>query len=334
VTLNTTSGVQLWFFDDLVDGVTMDGVLIAGNLDKGVLLNGARNVRLVDCQWDAGEDVGLLVVQDDSNLARRADNTVDHLTIEGGVIRGGRLSFNGTCASVMLRGVDLRGTNLVLSVPEEPILLVDCIEDADVTIQGDGSRLLRATTADEGAVTGYTTDATPITAYREEIEPGGVVLFSAEVVAQRQDGPQYGIFHIEAGAARPGSTLAFDTQTVNFTAGATVTGATSGATGRIIAVTQGGGTGTLTLGDLTGTFILGEVLTDSEGGAARVAGALAAQNLALDAIGSVALRAAGLSPATNYAAVWDASGGNLRLRLTGEAGHLVQWTARIRRLRS
>lgn len=334
VTLNTTSGIQLWFFDDLVDGVVLDGVLIGGNLDKGLLLNGARNVRVLNSRWEAGAGITLLLVQDDSNLARAADNTVDHFSIEGTVVDGGKLTFNGSCASVRAIGSDFRGAAFDLTVPQEPILLVDCIEDADVAIGGDTTKLLRVASADEGTVTGYTTDATPITAYSEVIEPGAVGFFQAEVVGQRQDGTEYGIFWVAAGVTRPGSTMDFNLQTVNFTAGATVTGATSGATARIIAVTQAAGSGTLTLGDIEGTFTIGEHITDGDGGDAYVSGALTPSNAALDGGGNTDVRAAALSGATTYDAEFDASGVSIRLRLTGMNTHLVQWTCRIRRLRT
>lgn len=64
--------------------------------------------------------------------------------------------------------------------------------------------------------------------------------------------------------------LQFKTQTVNFTVGETVTGGTSGATGVIVAQTDAGDTGKLTLINETGTFVDGEALTGSLGGAAVV----------------------------------------------------------------
>jgi len=334
VTLNTTSGIKLWFFDDLVDGVTLDGVLIGGNLDDGLVLNGARNVRVLAPQWEAAAGLTLLRVQDDSNLARAADNTVDHLTIEGGVIRGGKFRFDGACASVAFIRSDIRGTAVDLTVPREPIIFQDTIEDAAVALTGDTTKLLRVTTGDQAAVTGYTTDATPITAWSEIIEPGGVGLYEAQVVAQRQDGANWGVWWVAAGAQRPGSTLTFNLQTANFTAGKTVTGATSGATGRVIAVTQSAGSGTLTLGDIDGDFRVGEQITDGDGGDARVSGTLSASNAALDGGGSTNTRAAQTSASTSYAAVFDVDGGSVRLRLTGQNSHFVQWTARIHKLRS
>lgn len=334
VTLNTTSGVELVFFDDLVDGVTLDGVLIASNLGDGLLINGGRNIRVIAPQWQAETGIALLTIRDDSNLARAADNTVDHVSIEGAVIRGGKLSFDGSCANIAFIRSDIRGAAVNLTVPMEPIIFEDCIEDAEVALTGDTTKLLRVTTGDEAAVTGSTTDATPITAWSETMEPGAVGFYEAKVVAQRQDGTQWGVWWVAAGAQRPGSTMTFNLQTANFTAGATVTGATSGATGRIIAVVQSAGSGTLTLGDIDGDFRVGEQITDGDGGDARVSGALTGQAAALDGGGSTDVRSPQTSSATTYDAAFDVDGASIRLRLTGMNTHFVQWTARIHKLRT
>lgn len=60
--------------------------------------------------------------------------------------------------------------------------------------------------------------------------------------------------------------LPFTGQTVNFTAGLTVTGGTSGAKAIILTNTDGGATGTLRVVGVRGTFVNGEALTDTGGG--------------------------------------------------------------------
>lgn len=72
-------------------------------------------------------------------------------------------------------------------------------------------------------------------------------------------------------------TLAYVTQTSNFTVGATLTGATSGATATIIADADAGATGTLTIGYIkpgpTGLYFqAGEIITDSATGSATTGG--------------------------------------------------------------
>lgn len=67
--------------------------------------------------------------------------------------------------------------------------------------------------------------------------------------------------------------LAYDAQTGNFTNGLVVTGGTSGATAMVLTDIDGGGTGTLTLVDVSGTFVDNEAITDTSTGAATVNGA-------------------------------------------------------------
>jgi len=68
--------------------------------------------------------------------------------------------------------------------------------------------------------------------------------------------------------------LDYDGQTGNFTVGLVVTGGTSGATAVILADSDAGATGTLTLGSVLGTFQNNEALSDTSTGAATVNGTL------------------------------------------------------------
>jgi len=73
------------------------------------------------------------------------------------------------------------------------------------------------------------------------------------------------------------ATLAYDTQTANYTVGKILTGATSAARAVIIADADGGTTGTLTLRILSGSFSDGEVIADNNStpGSAKANGTLA-----------------------------------------------------------
>ena len=62
---------------------------------------------------------------------------------------------------------------------------------------------------------------------------------------------------------RVSRTLAYDTQTANFTVGKKITGQTSGATAIILQDVDGGATGVLTLGTIEGTFQNNELITDN-----------------------------------------------------------------------
>lgn len=69
-------------------------------------------------------------------------------------------------------------------------------------------------------------------------------------------------------------TIAYGTQTANFTAGLKVTGGTSAATGYIVSDSDAGTTGVLTLANITGTFQTAETITDSGSGSATTTGIL------------------------------------------------------------
>ena len=68
-------------------------------------------------------------------------------------------------------------------------------------------------------------------------------------------------------------TLAYDAQSVNYTTGLVVTGA-GGATGIIESDVDAGSTGTLTISNISGTYVNNEALTDSGSGSATVNGIL------------------------------------------------------------
>ena len=64
---------------------------------------------------------------------------------------------------------------------------------------------------------------------------------------------------------RAGKTLAYDGQTANFNVGSILSGQTSGATAYILADSDSGTTGTLTLTDIRGQFVDNETLVDDGG---------------------------------------------------------------------
>lgn len=99
------------------------------------------------------------------------------------------------------------------------------------------------------------------------------------IMADKFDGERYGDYFF---VATPGDkigrlsfTLAFDNQTTNFVVGEVVTGGTSGATAIILQQVDAGATGTLTLGNIQGTFEDNETLSTVSGGDGLVNGTLA-----------------------------------------------------------
>lgn len=329
VSLCTRYGVQIRFVDLPAREVMLRGVGFVSNVGPAIKCHGARGVMVEGCYWTG--NTADLTIEDDSNPLYASSNTSSRISIVGGQISGGRCLFNGTCAAVLLEKVDLKDVDFDLTVPTNPVLLRDCIEDSAVTTTGDTKKLIRQSSFDEGTVTGITTDATATVAWQYDMQSGEVGLFSAEVVGVARNDITYGNFWVMAGAARPGATLNFNLQTGNYTAGLVVTGSTSGASGRITAVTQAAGSGTLTLRDIVGTFVSGELIVDTSTGSARVSGSIATSSAALDGTGAGTLRADTIT-GTGWDATFNVSGSMIRLVVTGEAAKTIEWTGRVRRL--
>jgi hypothetical protein len=94
------------------------------------------------------------------------------------------------------------------------------------------------------------------------------------------------------------------------------------------APTTAGSNGTLTLRDISGTFTVGESITDAVGGGAQIASAITFADAALDDGGVTTMRTK--APAgTAYVVTIDTSGSDARVRLTGTVGELVEWLVDI-----
>ncbi len=111
------------------------------------------------------------------------------------------------------------------------------------------------------------------------------------------------------------TSLAYDTETANFTIGDTVTGGTSSATGIITAIADNGTDGTLYLAGVTGTFADDETITDETTGSAAVNGTLDQGGIiGIEGEGivfTVDLKCKPSNPATTYIEVWVDIGGGV-----------------------
>jgi hypothetical protein len=132
------------------------------------------------------------------------------------------------------------------------------------------------------------------------------------------------MYHISRAVHRPGSALAYDAQTANFTVGLVITGATSGATARITADSDSGGTGTLTVKDIIGVFLDNEIITDTSTGSATVNGTLTHQNAV--ALGSTVVVSTAVETVGGYGADFAVAAGNVEIQVTGAASTTIEWT--------
>lgn len=231
---------------------------------------GARAITLRDCWWT--DNAKNLVVEDGDPAT--ADNTVIGLEVVGGSMIGGTLELSDTLEQVALRRLTMQSVTVTLTTPANNVLVEDCREVSGMSFAGVATAWLRRKTGDRGNTGGVTAGNTPTKAWAIALDPGQRVSLTAKVVGRGRNVTDDAFFHIAAYGKRLGASLAYDTQTGNFTVGNTLTGATSGATGRITADTDAGATGTLTLQDVVGTFVDNEIIGDGGTGSATANGAL------------------------------------------------------------
>jgi len=323
VDLCTTTGVELSYVDKKCWHNSITDVGFESNTGAALNINGARFTKLTECWWTG--NTTNVAVADDSDVTAITENTVIGLHFFGGSLSGGAATFTDTCQDVILDGMEISDVDFTLTLPQNNIVARDCVENSLVTIAGDGTKWTRQRTmkGDQPGSSGVTADATPTKAWSVDLEPGQVGHIRAEIIANQQDGEGYAIYHISRPVRRPGSTLAYDAQTANFTLGETLTGSTSGATARIVADADGGATGTLTLRDIVGTFENNEEVTDALGGSALVNGTLTPVNAAL--LGATASPTAAVESAIGLAADFAASGTEIEIQVTGEAAKTYEW---------
>jgi hypothetical protein len=141
-------------------------------------------------------------------------------------------------------------------------------------IDSTGAGTLLEKFTDNVYIFGYDTTTS---AYFKNTET--ILTIKSDWVGTIQCGARYGEYFFACDGVgkihRIQTELNYDGETSNFTLGATLTGTTSGATAKILQITDAGTTGTLVL-ELIGTTLFddNEPITDSEGGAAVANGVL------------------------------------------------------------
>lgn len=322
VELCGTTGVDLRYVDALVEHNIFENVQFDTNTGKALWVRGARRTSLRNCQWTG--NTNNLTVEDGSPL--NDDNAVLGLIVEDGKMDGGSLALTGALEQVAFRRLSFNNVALTLTTPGHDVLVEDCTEDG-VTIAGISTSWIRRGTGNRGSTSGLTTGNAATKAWAITLVPGQQVYLEAKVIARQQNANQEAFYHIAVAARRPRATLAYDSQSANFTLGDIITGATSGATARVTADTDGGTTGTLSLQDVDGVFIDNETITGAIGGSALANGTQAVADAVLvDAV--TALRAASEID-TDWNATFVANGPQIELRVTGDVNQRVEWTCDV-----
>lgn len=329
ISVSSTKGLSLSYEDATCHNILLDGVGFEDNLALALEINGSQNLSFQSC-WFTGNVDNVLIQDDDAPLTPETSyqNDVFNVRFLGGRMSGGTFEATDTCQNVVLQDVKLEDVEFVMTTPTGFLILQDCFEDDGVTITGEATKLLRSTTSNDGASFGVTTSNTATKAWSIELDPGQIAYLVAKVIGKGRNVAQRGIYHVGCGAYRPGSTLAYDTQTANFTAGAILTGQSSGAKARIQADSDSGTTGTLTLTDIQGEFIDNEIITDDASGSATANGTLSHQNVSLDSTGNINIRAV-YETNSNWAVAFAANGPEVELRVTGDTSQTVEWSVEV-----
>ncbi len=323
----TSIGVDLSFENTYCWHATFEDIGFEQNSGIALRINGARYTKLTSC-WFENNTTNLSVL-DDTDASLATQNTVIGFEMDGGNMNGGAVALRDTLADMRFDGVNFRDVDFAYTVPKNNVVFLNCTEDANCTITGVGTAQTRWRQTAQGSSSGITTDGTVTTAWRSgEIPAGEVVFYEAIVLGNQRNGTNTGEYYIATSAKRPGFTLAYDNQTANFTVGATLTGATSGATARITADSDSGTTGTLTIRSIIGAFIDNEVITDSSGGAALANGTQAA--VAATLLGAVTAMRTAREDVAGWDATFVANGGEVEVRVTGAASTTIDWLVQVR----
>lgn len=333
VAFNVTTGLELKSVDAVCSNIDILGVQFEANLGTTLKITGARDVRFRSCWWHSNPislDVGDNLDAPDSSI-----NTVSRIEFTGGYFDGAAidttLTFAGECDAVRFHLVEFFGNaDFALTAPEHIIHQDDCRTSAGTTVSGLTQFLFRHSTDDGGYITGVSSGAVTVVAWTETVPPGESWICDARVVAKRTNGIERGSWWVTGTIQRPAATLAYHSLATAFTVGAIVTGAASGASARIVADSAG----TLTLIDITGTFVTNEVIDDTNGGSARVSGSLSTTGTVLSGSGNQSLKTADESFTGTPTVLFAPNGANGELQLTGVASADITWTVELHVMKS
>lgn len=329
VSVGSTTGISAKYIDALCQNINLNGVGFVDCPGTALDLIGGQFVNMNGCYWQ-GNEVNVNIEDDTDPLtpATELNNKVISIRFNGGRMDEGKVIATGTAQEVILDGIKLVDVEFQLDTPVENfITLVNCTEEG-VTITGESTKLLRRRDSERGDGFGLTTGNAATKAWGLELQSGQIVNLIGRVIGKQRNGTGRAVYMIAVGAYRPAATLTYDTQTANFTVGDILTGSSSGATARIVADSDSGTTGTLSLTDIQGTFVDNETITGSTTGSALANGTISTSNVSLDGVGVTSLRTA-YETDTNWAATFVANGPEIELQVTGATSATVEWTVSV-----
>lgn len=303
--------------------------------DGAILISGARWTTLDHCLFN--ENTVDMKIEDNSDQTLSYREMVG-LKVNGGVFINdqtvdgdGSIKFDGLCQDIIFDQVQFEGTTFVMNVPINQIILRDCVESL-TSIDGESTKLGRWRTQYNSTIQGTTSGTTAAVVWKTKLDPNEVVMATLSAVAEQINGTDYGTIIVAHGARQAPATIAYDAQTANFTVGNTIEGATSGATAIIIADSDSGTTGTLSLGEVTGVFVDDEIISETSGtGSARTNGTLQIGTTSL--VGAETdLHSAGSNSDSlpgGWGGGFQVSGDELQATVVGASGDDIAWTCQV-----
>jgi hypothetical protein len=315
------AGIEFHYHDVAVGFMALRDLKISNCVGDAILIEGGRNIEFDNCQFLDNTDV--IEIRDGS--PETLSNTSRGIKFRNCLIDGGDIDLEDSCEDVVFEECDFRGNAITLTTVKHNVKLLNCVEDSSVTISGDGTKLIRDSDSLSGTTKGVTTGNVATKAWSIKLQPGEMCAGIAHVTGKARNGTDKANYSLVFGAQRAVSTLAYDAQTANFTVGALLTGATSGATARIVADADAGVTGTLSLHTITGAFIDNEIITDSVTGSATANGALVAGSVAILSQASLTSSETDAS----WACVAAGTVEELEIQVTGNTGDTVDWTVKV-----
>lgn len=328
----STIGVDLKYVDAVVAHFEIDNIFFDSNTGTAVRIKGAQFEPFNNCRWD-GTALGInLDISDDTTVLAAAiqyQNKAQSILLRGGLMNGGTVKVTGNADDVVFEHMKLLGVTFNLVAPiNNNVILKDCFEDSGTQVQGNTTQLVRQFGREDFEVSGLTTGNAPVRAWGITLEPNQYAYFEVKAIGVQRNGINKAAYHAVIGGSRAPSTLDYNNQTANFTVGDVLTGTNSGATARIIADSDSGTTGTLSLESIEGIFANGEIITGNTTGSANVNGAIVAGTHAVDSVGLIHLR----TPYETDSA-WDISfafsDGEIAFQVQGNSSQTVDWTVNI-----
>jgi hypothetical protein len=319
-------GLELLVRDAEVRNIQIEQLRFADHVgDAALLISGAQNIT----GWELIFERNLVNVkiEDNQDTSLNIPRTTSNVVFSGGYISGGKSTFDGACQNVTFEQVTLKSTELEMNVPDNQVLLRDCIEN-DAKFSGEATKVSRFNTSNQGTIKGATTSASPVVVFQYRLFPNEVAFFEVTATAEQRNGTGFAVWKKHHAGKGGVATLKHDGVVVAFTAGREIAGQSSGAKAVILSISGD----TLSLAAVSGTFVNNELIKEATGaGEARVNGVITLASASLIDTETVAhvKGSNGGAPPAGWNVSYQVSGEELQVFVQGAANQDVAWNVQV-----